>query len=180
MDSGAQVMSKKIAFVVGHTENSQGAYSEYLKMHEWRYFKNIALNHLTDVGDVFFHESSIFSYTARQKEMAGRTKDYDLVIELHFDMFNGSASGCHFIYFAGNKKTSLFGEMLCLDIEREMGIHSRSGKGAVDSSENGHGFIMQQKTNAILLECFFGDSSDPQKFDGEKLRKIMQDIKGIL
>lgn len=181
MGLGVQAVSdKKIAFVVGHHERKQGAFSEVLKTHEWRYFKNLALTHLSDVGDVLFHNKEIKGYTNRQKEMADRTKDYKLVIELHFDMFNGSASGCHYIHYLGNNKTILLGDMICSDIERDMGIRFRGSRGAYNSKESGHGFIIEQKANAILLECFFGDSSDPQKFDGEKFRTIMQNIKGLL
>ena len=86
-------MSKKrIAFVLGHTLFKKGAYSKILGLSEfdfwWQYKEE-----LEELGDVYRHNPLIPSYKVRQRIMAKKTKDYDLVFELHFNMFNGNAKG---------------------------------------------------------------------------------------
>ena len=61
----------KIAFVVGHTPYSKGAYSERLGSSEWDLF-NLYFDKFKAVGDVFIHDNKL-GYTSRQKEMATKT-----------------------------------------------------------------------------------------------------------
>jgi hypothetical protein len=67
-------MPNKVAIVVGHHKWSKGAKSPFLPS-EWDLMGEIA-RELKDVADVFYHNPNIKGYTARQKAMAKRTKQY--------------------------------------------------------------------------------------------------------
>jgi len=147
---------KKIAFVLGHTKDNKGAFSDYLGDQEFDFWHDIYDVFLKDIGDLFEHNPDIKSYTKRQKAMAERTKDYDLVLELHFDAATPKAHGCHAIYYFDNKKAKELAEVFSTSMERIMGIKARHNVPCYNSSIRGGGFIMEQKPTALLLESFFG------------------------
>jgi len=170
----SKIKMPKIAFVIGHHVNAQGAYSPVLKMQEWTFFRELAENHLDTLGEILTHDHLIFSYAARQKAMAKRTADFDLVIELHFDSFNGTAHGCHAMHWNSNDLTKRLAGVLCNGIDDSMNIKNRGLVPVYSRNGNGHGFIVEQKAPAILLECFFGDAlTDCEKFNGEKFRQVI-------
>ena len=147
---------KKVAFVLGHTEEKMGAFSEYLGDSEWDFWHDVYDVFLKDLGDLFEHDPSIHSYTKRQEAMAKRTEGYDLVLELHFDAATPKAHGCHAIYYFDNKKAKEMAEVFSTSMERIMGIKARNNVPCYNSSIRGGGFIMKQKPLALLLEGFFG------------------------
>lgn len=169
----------KVAFVIGHHENAQGAYSPILKETEWAFWQRVYGTELSNLGDIFLHNKNNPSYTGRQQEMAERTKDYDLVFELHFNMFDGNANGCETLYWHSNDRAKATSALLCDTIEEEIGINARRNIAVVDSHINGGGFIVEQKTTAILFEGFFGDSEkdvNSAQLNGNKFKKIMAQV----
>ena len=84
----------KVAFVIGHDEKSKGGVSKELvkfeQLAEFDFWKEFVLKNLLDHGDIFVHES-ISSYEKKQRTTAEKTKNYHLVIEFHFNLFNGKA-----------------------------------------------------------------------------------------
>lgn len=152
----------KIAFVVGHTSFSKGKYSEYFKRKEFTFWKGFECE-LKEIGDVFYHNSLNFSYTSRQKEMSKKTRNYDLVFELHFNSFNTTTSGCEAFYFLGNKQTRKIASNFCRHYSLLSKTRNRGEKSLWNKSQNGFGFVKEQKPNAILLEPFFGDNENDCK-----------------
>lgn len=146
----------KIALVIGHHILAKGAKSEILNRTEYDFFfeeKRI----LNSYGfDVFSHNPNTRGYTNRQRETAELTQNYDLAIELHFNM--GRGSGCSAMHHKKNLKTESISTDLCSGISTKMGIPSVGRTPITGRTLNGSGFIMEQKTDAILLECFFGDN----------------------
>ena len=172
---------KNIAFVVGHTATHKGAYSNELQLHEYDFWKQIYEDYLSEFGDLFVH--TINSYTDRQRAMSERTRDYKLVIELHFDMYDSKAEGSHCIYYGKNKKTKKISKLLS-DLTFEFfGIKKRDNLAIRNAETRGAGFVMLQKTDAILFEMFFGDNkSDVEKFQAnkEKLRLVFEKVSKIV
>lgn len=147
----------KIAYVIGHTKSKKGAYSKYFDVREFDFWKALEFE-LNLSGDVFYHNNLIPSYTLRQKYMAQKTKGYDIVFELHFNSSNGSASGCEAFYFYKNDYTKNVCEKFCNEYTRISGSINRGAKPFYSPKQRGYTFIKEQKTNAILLEPFFGDN----------------------
>ena len=158
----------KKAFIIGHNEKNQGAYSEILKVTEWGLYKSLT-SELLQMGDVYTHDSLIESYTKRMKDTASKinTQDYDLVVALHFNMFNGKASGCEVLFIS--EKGRVFGSNFCHYYTESTGTKNR---GAKKVERGGRGFeeIFNPKAPAILVEPFFGDSeTDCKLFNKNKL-----------
>ena len=86
-----------IAFVIGHTPYSKGAFSKYFNSSEWDFY-NKYFTKINAVGNVFVHDNDL-GYTSRQKEMSKKTRDFDIVFELHFNASNGTAHGCEALHY---------------------------------------------------------------------------------
>lgn len=170
----------KVAFVIGHTsgtgkEKDQGEFSEFLKVTEWEFYNSYEFL-LNDLGDVFHHDTNITSYTKRQKEMAKRTKDYDLVIELHFNSFHlSTANGCECWHNEKNETTKDLSRKFCKLMETELKLRNRGAKGMA-KGERGAGFIFAQKPNSILIEPFFGSSKEDCEIISKNGAKLFCDV----
>lgn len=158
----------KKAFIIGHNEKDQGAYSEILKVTEWGLYKSLT-SELLQMGDVYTHDPLIESYTKRMKDTASKinTQDYDLVVALHFNMFNEKASGCEALFIS--EKGRVFGSNFCHYYTESTGTKNRGVK-KVEKGGRGFEEIFNPKAPAILIEPFFGDSeSDCKLFNKNKL-----------
>jgi N-acetylmuramoyl-L-alanine amidase len=168
----------KVAFVIGHDEKSKGATSKHFfegrEVSEYTFWKFFVLKNMLDYGDIFTHES-ISSYDKKQRTTAEKTKDYDLVIEFHFNSFNGKAQGVEALHYYKNNKTKAICEEFSDLVSEKMGIKKRGLNGATASSSgNGYGFLYHTKQWAILLEPFFGDNaSDCKKFDEKLFKEVI-------
>lgn len=159
---------KKIAFVIGHHRFSKGAYSEYYGLREYDFYKQFE-DTLKMYGDVFYH-NPLKGYNSRQKAMAKRTKDYDIVFELHFNAANGNAEGCEALYWYNNLKTKAICEKFCKEYTHYSKTHNRGAKALSSKSQRGYGFVFNQKAPAIILEPFFGDDNwDAASFSIHKM-----------
>jgi len=153
-----------IAFVIGHTPYSKGAFSKYFNSSEWDFY-NKYFTKINSVGNVFVHDNDL-GYTSRQKEMAKKTKDFDIVFELHFNASNGTANGCEALHYHLNETAEKISEVFCEDYTRQTGAKNRGAKKLSNSGDRGYGFVSCQKPTAIILEPFFGDNiEDCKKFD---------------
>ena len=155
----------EVALVIGHTRFRKGAYSPRLMQYEYDFYKRYE-HILKTLGDVFYHNPYTTSYTKRQKAMAKKTKNYDLVFELHFNSSDGTAAGCEALYYFKNNKTRVLSEKFCREYSVLSNARNRGAKELHKPSQRGYGFVYYQKPNAIILEPFFGDNLiDVQKFD---------------
>jgi hypothetical protein len=168
-------MKKKLAIVIGHRPNNKGAYSHYLEKHEYDFFKESLLDegvHLIDGVQVFTHAD--VSYSKSQELMAQRTKGFDLVVECHFDMFNGKATGGFCKCNANNKATKLISEDI-RSLFKEYGCYDDS------VNERGEYFIKVQKPNAILIEFGFGDNeSDSKKLANFDFCTFFEEVRALI
>jgi N-acetylmuramoyl-L-alanine amidase len=161
----------KIAVIVGHTSKSKGAYSKYFKMREFDFYSKVA-ELLNDV-DVYFYDEKISGYVTRVKALAAELnkKDYDLVIELHFNHFRkASANGCETLYFYASKNGKYYASLFSETLNDYTGIKLRNGglKALANTNDRGFHAVYQPKAPAILIEPFFGSN----KSDCEKIESI--------
>lgn len=164
----------RIAFVIGHTKLSKGAYSSYFELMEYDFWKQFECD-LKKVGDVFFHNYLIHGYTSKQKSIAKKTKDYDVVFELHFNSANTRANGCEALYFYTNNQTKRISQDFCDKYTSLTGARNRGAKELYNKEQRGFGFVKEQKASAIILEPFFGDNLlDSARFDIDKFLKAVK------
>ncbi len=162
----------KVAFVIGHHRAAKGAYSYVLDVSEYSLWNDFYDNYLCDVGDKFIHDTSK-GYLNRQNKMAIKTKDYDLVFELHFNSASSTqAHGVEALVYHTNKKMAKVAKYFCELMASELCYRNRGVK--LMSKGKGFGFLKKTKGSAMILEPFFGSNeSDCERFDMDKYREII-------
>lgn len=152
---------KNVAIVIGHDQNSKGAYSRYLQTTEYQYHSEV-VKHLKGF-DVYRRPPSK-SYKLQMLKLAEQInpKNYDLVIELHFNSFSGAANGVETISYP-KSKSLIYGQKYCDLIANEYAINNR---GAKQATEGGRGwwFLKYMNAPALILEPFFSDHDESLKF----------------
>jgi N-acetylmuramoyl-L-alanine amidase len=176
----------KTAIVIGHHENSKGAYSPFLKLAEWDFYQQ-SLAYLTllrlDMPDIYVHDPAIKGYTSRIKDTAARINKcaYDLVIELHFNAAaSPRANGCETLYYFKSAKGKEFAQLFSNTVNKNTGIRLRNAGLKALSSDRDRGFASVFYTVAptILIEPFFGsNAADCDRIDGpKKMARIIQEF----
>lgn len=155
---------KKIAFIIGHHENSKGYHSEYFDLKEWDFYKQLECK-LEPFGGVFYHDKTINGYLSRCKDTASRIgNEHDLVIALHFNSFNESANGCECFYWGGNDEGLQLAKTLVDNYCELTGAKPRGAKPYTKKADGGlprgAGEVYYPKQTALLFEPFFGDSKE--------------------
>jgi len=170
-ESDAQ--NTKVAFVIGHYSEDKGANSSFLDSSEYTFWKDFYDAQLKTLGDVFLHSDNS-SYTQRQEETAEKTKDYDLVFELHFNASESiSANGVEALVYFSNELTKKVGQFYCDTMAEDMHYKNRNVKAV--TSGNGYRFLQKTKGDAILLEPFFGSNeADCSLFNPEQYKEVIK------
>lgn len=158
----------KIAICIGHNSKSRGVFSRFLDATEFEYNHRVAdliRNMMCDDVDVYYRYRKN-GYNTEISELANRVnkKDYDLAIELHFNAFNGKSNGCEALYFHKSAKGKEYAESFCKVIEDEYESINRGAKSLNSDNQNGFGFVQRIKAPALILEPFFGDHPEAEKF----------------
>jgi N-acetylmuramoyl-L-alanine amidase len=168
--------SRHIALIVGHTEKKPGAFSPFLKKHEYKY--NTEFARLIR-GEA---ERASLSCSIHFRDKGGVSGAYidavksepACIIELHFNAFNTRVSGSEILINERDDEPGLKERELATTLQNRIastlgntnrGIKSRSSKGE-------RGFYSLSRTSKIpsmILEPFFGDNdSDARNFDYKK------------
>ena len=158
----------KTAIVVGHDVVEQGAVSKILDMTEYR-FNCLVANELCNDFDIYYRDPKKRNYNSKMDELARQlnVKNYDFVIELHFNKYDGKANneghGCEAVIFPSNKKSRELSNKILNEISKDFGVFNRGVK-EHGATERGHGFLSKMNANAIILEPFFGDEDEAKRF----------------
>lgn len=175
-------MVKKVAIIIGHARDRRGADSPWLEP-EWDFNTDVA-NALTSMNgcmyDIYFHDGYGKGYSRMIQNTANKInkKNYDLVIELHYNSaYNSSANGCSVLYYKGSQKGQKWATRMSEKISKDMNIIN---DGAVGLVKGNNGFLAVAYPNppALILEPFFGSNkSDAQKFDEDyEIKKYARSI----
>ncbi len=156
---------KRVCIIVGHSFDAQGSYNKTVGS-EFEYNSVIA-EMLSDVADIFYYDNFDRGYTNTIKYvMSPKTKDYDLIIELHFNSWKyNTANGAEGLYYAGNKQA----RKICLTFAELM--HERFGSivrgaKALDGPEDrGYACVAYQIPTTVMFEPFFCSGREVDNFD---------------
>lgn len=156
-------IKNRLAFIIGHTKLAKGAYSDFLKKHEYDFWKQFAETYLVSRNDVeikVYYRDIIGVSGAYQKAIEDNPS---AIIELHFNSFNGSASGFE-ILCNPNKDTNPdleldFSRILIKEFSNVLKTKNRGVKHISSKGERGF-FNLSQVVSipSILIEPFFGDN----------------------
>lgn len=166
-------MENRVLIVIGHTIGAdKGAYSETLKSTEFEYNKKVA--DLICNADIYTHKQQDYANRIKDLNTFLKSKNYKLVIELHFNSFSSSsANGYEILCYAGSNKGEYYAKELVKMFEKEYPNQTKRASNGIlfveKRSERGGGFLMGINPPAILVEPFFGSN--------EKEAIVFSDIK---
>lgn len=144
---------------MGHTKLRKGACSPYEVPCEFDYNKKVA-SYLKDVADIYYYDSYNYGYKSMVKRNAAKLnkKDYDLVIELHYNAGVSIANGTECFYYVGNLKGKALAKKFCEAFCKEFGTKNRGAKAMVSKAQRGFWAVYYPKATTLLLEPFFGSN----------------------
>ncbi|MGQ1929834.1 N-acetylmuramoyl-L-alanine amidase [Ornithobacterium rhinotracheale] len=160
---------KKIAIVIGHTQDSQGACSEFGIPCEWTYNTKVA-SYLEDVADIYFHDTYRYGYSKMIEKTSEELNkhNYELVLLLHYNSAMPKANGTEVLFYHTNAKGGELAKDLCNRVCKAFGTQNRGAKG-VDRHERGGYALYKPKATTLLIEPFFGSNSeDVSKFKNKE------------
>lgn len=166
----SKLMSKKVAIVVGHTKLRPGACSPFGVPCEYT-FNNTVASYLKDIADVYNYSSYNGGYRSMVHRMANKLnkKNYDLVIELHYNAASSSANGTECFYYYTNKKGKRLAETYCDKLCAAFNTKNRGAKAMVSKKQRGFYALAYPNATALLVEPFFGSNyQDSVKFKGKE------------
>lgn len=174
---------KKVAIVIGHTKDSKGASSKFLPP-EFDFNKNVAgkLKEInTGLYDIYEHDTYSYGYNSMIKRTADKinSKNYDLILELHYNAASPLANGCETLYYFASKKGKQYAEQFSQGISTRMGVSNRGIRALITSQDRGFASVYYPRATALILEPFFGsNSSDAAKFKNQegKYAGVINDI----
>lgn len=158
----------KIAICVGHNSRNKGAFSKYLNQTEFDYNKRVAeiLKKISCNDVQIFYRKWQNGYNKEISELANKVNkhNFDLALELHFNSYNTIANGAEALYFHKSKIGLELATAFSQRISFIYDIENRGAKPLKNESQNGFGFVQKLKAPALILEPFFGDNKEAEKF----------------
>ena len=166
----------KIFVSAGHTlyGKGTGAVGFINESQENRVLGKYVVDYLKKMGhDTDYHEVNQTSDYINQQTKKANEKNYDLVIQIHFNASNSeSANGTEVIY--RSSKGKVYAQKVqdkLKTVFRDRGI-----KHDIDDLKRDLGWLRLTKAPAILIEtCFVSSKSDTDKYtsDREKIAKLI-------
>ena len=152
---------KKIALVVGHQEDNQGAYGS-IGIGEWEFNYDLILDiglkvHNPNVR-VFMRDKNISGYTNQMVDLHRRIDEWgaDISVEMHFNSFSNEDVQGHEVLGCSEGGMAVAEYMNdCFD--EELPTSNRGAK-KITMNDNGGGFCCRGESYAIIAEPYFGSS----------------------
>lgn len=170
----------KPCILIGHCPLGKGAYHKSIGS-EYDYNLEIAFGLRSEI-DVFTIKDFKKGYTNTIKQdVYPMTKDYDLVLELHFNAVNNSnVNGCEALYWHKNTIGKKIAEKFCKLMNEEFGSINRGAKPISNASQRGYATFAYQKPTVVLLEPFFCTGTETEKFNDpqekERYRNVIRKL----
>ncbi|WP_306115515.1 MULTISPECIES: N-acetylmuramoyl-L-alanine amidase [unclassified Roseovarius] len=157
----------KLGVIVGHTQNSQGAYSPTLQAYEYTWNSDLAqriqntATHLTI--RTFFRDNVGIAGAYQASDAFGS----DITVELHFNSsHNTSSKGTGILYCPGSTRGRSFATLLFEEMDAVLGFGDwPQGSGGVvtpfqasGQQRRGETSLKSGRAPATLIEPFFGSN----------------------
>lgn len=145
----------KIALIVGHEENAQGAYNETYDVTEYDFNTTLVeyvsdFLKLEDIDHVVVFRENGYSQLPYDVNRTGA----DLAIEFHFNGAGPRVNGSEVIYYPGSIKGERFAEILQRHTVECLGFKDRGIKTPVNG--RGNSLLRLTKMPTVIYEPFFG------------------------
>lgn len=169
---------QRVAYIVGHTAEAKGAYSPFMAISEYDYWKQVA--------NIIAGTAVSFDTTVILRDKIGISGAYaaaakakaDLIIELHFNAHTGSAASGLEVLYGTSRPLSV--ELKSNAAAKAYVATMRKLQPSLPIRQNGTGLLQVPLTGrgginvntgdipSVLIEPFFGTNSDDCKLFASK------------
>lgn len=152
----------KIALVIGHSKESQGAVNKTYEMSEFVFNEDLA-NKIFSQWNDFSTEDEITIVYRRNglRELPNEINalNPDMVVSLHANAFNGTTNGCEILYYHTSIKGKEIAQIFKDDI---LQLFKNTDRGLKPRTSEDRGGYLLRYTNApaIICEPFFIDNDE--------------------
>lgn len=165
----------KVLIQVGHTSRAQGAGNKASGMTEFAFNTKVAEAIMRDKT----HEYHLISDVDLNRVPALVNQiNPDICIALHCNAFNESATGTETLYWHTSTKGKALAQRLQKSLVEALGLKDRGVK-PITGTERGGFLLKGTKCPAVIVEPFFIDSADYEKFKDQHDLIAQAIIKGI-
>ena len=189
---------KKFALVIGHNPRGKGAYSKYLDLSEYEYWRDVCdeINQIDDSIDIYSRKPEE-NYIQEMKPVVTEINkhNYNFILELHFNAASPQAEGCESLVYFKNEQAKKIAIAFMNKLKAEYGSNIRkewnklkekkidkNGKEVIiektvetqgiilitDSKTRGGYGICNTNCTYVLVEPFFGSNEEADKFKNIK------------
>ena len=165
---------KKIALIIGHSKNSQGASNKECGTTEFQFNEPLALEVAILLKKMGFDPIVVYrnnSYSSLPKEV--NETGADIGVSFHCNAFNKNPNGTESLYFNGSSNGLLLASAIQEEVVKCLGLKDRGIKpidwGHVGKAGDRGGFLLKHtKMPVVIVEPFFIDSSESLKLGYER------------
>ena len=165
----------RIAVVLGHDDEHQGAYSKTLDTWEWAFNLPVAagvVQNLDARGAVakLFERTAGVGYSTAMKVLTDELNAWapDLVVSLHFNsMGDTSFAGCCALHWPSSVRGNLAAAAISEAVAGAVGNRNRGAIAQADSWSGAPLYILKDTAApAVIVESFFGSNPEDAKKGG--------------
>lgn len=167
----------RVAVIVGHSKEKQGAFNERSGVTEFEFNSDLAKELEASLIMRQSNVNSVIVYRDELKTLPEKiNKQFpDLVISLHCNAFDGKTSGCETLYYhesvEGKRAAKIFQE-------RMVAVLDNRDRGILERDEEDRGGYILKYTNApcLILEPFFIDKDEELDNAYDRFKKLADAI----
>lgn len=149
---------KRIAIIVGHSYQAQGA-EHPSGTTEFEFNKKLAYLLLDELLELDTQPILVFRNSLTDLPELVNSTGADIAVSLHANAFNTQTSGSETLYWHTSKKGKQLAHKLQAAVVDALGLRDRGIK-AVTEKENGGYLLRHTSMPAVILEPFFIDGDD--------------------
>ena len=168
----------KVAIIVGHEANKQGAVNVKTGVTEFAFNTRLA-ELIQDEFDLMPGFECIVVYRENGYEElpydVNRT-GADIAISLHCNAFNKKARGCETLHWYGSKNGALLAECLHDSFVNVYGVSSDRGVKPRTASDRGANLLRKTSMPCVIVEPFFIDNDAELEYALDNINKLAKAV----
>ena len=162
---------KKCALVVGHKKSSPGASNKASGLTEFIFNDKLAIDIEEEISGVEVQRVYRRTYNSLPGDI--NELDPDLIVSLHCNAFDGSASGTEVLYYHRSTKGELIASILNEHLVESLGLKNRGIK--PKTAEDRGGYLLKNTVApCVIVEPFFIDNNEDLKTVTDKRNLLVK------
>ena len=161
-------MNKNVCVIIGHGGNDCGAINPTTKETELAYNTDLA-NKVKEELLKYEYNVDIYNrgYNSVENVFLLNKKDYDLLISLHCNAYNGYAHGTEVLYWNTSKKCQVLAQCIQDEVLETLRLTDRGLK-HIKNWDRGSYLLRKTDAPCVIIEPFFIDNDNDFNVGKEK------------